>query len=474
VRNRLPIAWLIAVTSLTLADIGAAGDAPAPPGTDDWKYDVLHRKQGKPYQGLVVEDAPDHVLIKSVSRKPGSPTVVITEWFPRSEVDHLDLLAEPERALLRGRLRRLALEREQLASRLRASEGRGEEGSDPLDLRAVAWPIDPGGQALEYHSTYFRLVSTGRPEVVRLAAVELEQVFTAYARALPPAAKPGEPTTVLLLPSVAEYRALVRQRGYNLLNPAYYDASRNQVVCASDLQRLADENERVRLGHERQREAIKATEAELRKAYRDRVPPDLLIPLEEARQQMRATEERNAGALGLARRQLFRRLCHEAFHAYLAAYVYPPAEGEIPRWLNEGLAQIFETSIVEVGELRVGHTDAEHYNALRQALRNGDMLPLADLLRSGAKQFLVAHGSGQQVSDRHYLASRALAFHLTFERRLLGTRRFDEYVRALRRGADPVSAFEELVGEPLTRFEREHLAYLERLRPDGTTGSARK
>lgn len=469
-RNHRPFAGLLAVAALALA----SADNPVPPGTDGWKFDVLYRKLGKPFQGLVVEDAQDHVLMKSVSRKRGAPTVVITEWFPRAEVDRLELLGAADRELLRDRLRRLARERQQLAARLKASEGRGDESTDSVELQPAAWPIDPRVRALEYRSTYFRLLSTAKPEVVRLAAVELEQVFTAYARALPPTVKRSAPTTVLLLPSVQEYQALVRDRGYRLLNPAYYDASRNQVVCASDLQRLADENERVRLDHDSQREAMKATEAELRKVYRDRVPPDLLRPLEEARQKMRSTEERNAEALDASRRRLFQRLYHEAFHAYLAAEVYPPAEGELPRWFNEGLAQIFESSIVEVGELRVGHTDREHFDALRLALKRGDLLPLSELLGSGPGQFQVAHAASQQASDRHYLASWALAFHLTFERRILGTRRLDGYVAGLHRGADPVAAFEELVGEPLRRFEAEHLAYLERLRQDGTVAHSKK
>ena len=37
---------------------------------------------------------------------------------------------------------------------------------------------------------------------------------------------------------------------------------------------------------------------------------------------------------------------------------------------------------------------------------------LADLLRSGPKQFLVGHGGDQQASDRHYLNAWALAFYL--------------------------------------------------------------
>ena len=43
----------------------------------------------------------------------------------------------------------------------------------------------------------------------------------------------------------------------------------------------------------------------------------------------------------------------------------------MPRWLNEGLAQIFETAIIEAGELRVGHADAERLARVKEEIRVG-------------------------------------------------------------------------------------------------------
>jgi hypothetical protein len=170
----------------------------------------------------------------------------------------------------------------------------------------------------------------------------------------------------------------------------------------------------------------------------------------------------------MARQRFFQRLYHEAFHAYLNTSVYPPEEFTVPVWLNEGLAQIFETALFEAGELRVGHADLERLDKVRQALASNTLLPLPELMRSGVEQFQVARSSAQQVSDRNYLASWALAFHLTFERKILGSKAMDAYVRALKRGTDPLEAFQELVGQPLGKFEKEHLRYLDALRPDGT------
>ena len=61
-------------------------------------------------------------------------------------------------------------------------------------------------------------------------------------------------------------------------------------------------------------------------------------------------------------------------------------------------------------------------------------------------------------------------FYLTFDRHLLGTPALDRYVRALGRDADPREAFRALVGQPPGKFEEEFLAYLRKLRADGTVG----
>jgi hypothetical protein len=461
VGNCQAVAWLTAAILLT-----APSDAPTPIGGDDWKFDILHPKRGKDVKGLVVENAADHVLIRIVTRKAGAPTIVISERFSRDEIDSLDLLEEAERSRLRSRLQALARERSDLVARLHAIEKEHDSSTEVLVLKRTEWPPDARIQAWSYRGSHFQLISTARPEIVRFLATELEQIFCAYARALPPRVDGAEPVTVLLFPSLAEYQTLTRSRGYSLLNPAHYDAGRKQIVCASDLQRLAEENERIHRENDRQRAAIRVSEAELRKAYRERVPKEQLQPLEDTLRQMKAAEERNTAALDHSRQKLCQRLYHEAFHAYVATCVYPPGEKELPLWLNEGLAQIFETAIVEAADLRIGHVSRERYLAVQAALKDGSLLPLAELLKSGPKQFMVAHASDRASSDRYYVSAWAVTFHLVFERHVLQTNQFEEYLVALKRGDEPIAAFERLVGETLSDFEREHRAYLVRLRPD--------
>src|SRR5437660_1488388 len=87
--------------------------------------------------------------------------------------------------------------------------------------------ISNPGNALSYQSTYFRLVSNARPEVVELAAIRLEQVYAAFAHLLPPRVPAPAPTAILLANSLADYKALVAQQGRNLFNPAYFDPAKN-------------------------------------------------------------------------------------------------------------------------------------------------------------------------------------------------------------------------------------------------------
>jgi hypothetical protein len=398
--------------------------------------------------------------------------VVFTEAVPRSDISRMVLLDAADREVLQQRLEALKRERETLATSLRLLDPRmkGSRSGDAFDLRPAAWPPDDKVKALGYQSTYFHLIANSQPELAHLAAIHLEQVYAAYARFLPPRAK-AAPTTILITRSLGEYQALAKARGLNLFNPAFYDPGRNQIVCGSDLERLCDELKKTRAHHTNLLAKIKERRAELMRAYKNKVPAELLAPLADAEKRIAGSEKRNDDRFTRVRQRLFQLLYHEAFHAYLVTFVYPAREGPLPHWFNEGLAQIFETAIVEVGELRVGHADAERLAAVRKALKApATLLPLADLLRSEPKHFLVAHASDQQVSDRYYLASWALAFYLTFEKRLLGTKELDDYVHALRRGVDPLLAFRDLVGKPLANFEKEYLEYLGKLRADGTTG----
>jgi hypothetical protein len=452
--SRRHFIWLLGALAL-------AGAALPLRAGDDWKFDVLHHKNGATFKGLVVKDSPAEVLFYCVKREPGRPTLVMASTFRHSEIDFLEPLSATERAALGARLKALDPTGKGEALRMRN-----------LELQSASWGDAPGGSALRYDSAHFALVSNAREDVVRRAAVRLEQLDTAFARLLPPRAESGQPTSVLLAQSLADYRALLKDQGRTLLNPAFYDPASNRVVCLCDLQSLVDRLEQSRRDNQRLLDDLKDQETELNRVYKQKVPLDRLDQLKKAREKVaRTTKDNEEGfekAFHEATRRLMQRLYHEMFHAYLANFVYPPGETAVPRWLNEGLAQIFDSAILEGDELRIGHADPDRLKRLKALCEAGELVGVSDLLRSGSKQFLVLHATEKESADRHYLTSYGIAFYLTFERRLLGTKAMDRYVHVLHAKADPLEAFRDLVGQPLPQFEKEFQQYVGHLRADGT------
>jgi hypothetical protein len=454
---------------LLLAPLAAA--QPAPPGATAWPMDEITLTNGAKFRGLILSESPAEVRMRTVRRPPGKPTTTLTTKFDRQDVADVKRLGDADRAILKERLAELD------------PSGEGERARmEAVELVPAGWLGKPDG-AKRYDSDYFSLVSSAADEVTRRAAVRLEQVYTAFARFLPPTNPAARPTVVLLAPDRDEYRALLAPLGQaDLLNPAVYDPGSNQVLCGSDLRRLGNELQTARIHHGQQLAGLDRYAQQLRKLYpRSELDRHLAVVARE-RQRVVAADRANLGQFDRATDRLFALLYHEAFHAYAATFVFPPrppdevkagkGTGELPRWLNEGLAQVFETAVVEAGELRADHADRARLEKARDGLKgkNGaaGLVPLADLLVAGKDAFLAHHPDQRAVADRAYLTSWALAHYLTFGRRVIGTDGFRKYLVAVNSGGDPRAAFAGLVGRELPAFEADWHAYLLRLRPDGT------
>src|SRR5205807_2388445 len=142
--------------------------------------------------------------------------------------------------------------------------------------------------------------------------------------------------------------------------------TRNEILCASDLRRLGEELQASREANDKLRADLIALERELRRKYGG-LSETQQKEFEEARSKILSTQKTNNEIFERATARLFQTLYHEAFHAYLANFVYPPAQAEVPRWLNEGLAQIFETPVLDGSELFVGQPDANRLRRVQAA-----------------------------------------------------------------------------------------------------------
>lgn len=465
----------------------AATPAADPPADPAWKFDKIIFSNTV-FHGLILEETDTEVRFQDVRQGTGHPTVTVVTTFPKTKIKIVSRLE--------------AAERKELLRRLKTLDPTGkleDERVKPLELQPAMWMWnDEQKEGFSYdNGVHFQLISTARRDIVERAVLRLEEIYAAYTLHLPPR-KPlrrpapapvsslrllfGAPdatapplfhktiTTILLVQSQKEYQKILLSQGRNILNPAFYDAEKNEVVCASELQELGDKLETIRHEHERRLETLKKEEAKAALLPEGEVRDRVLKQVDAARAEIIRVNAENEAQFRKATQDLFQTLYHEAFHAYLANFVYPPADHRVPRWLNEGLAQVFETATVENGVPRFNSPDPVRVERLKQAFaaprKEDGLVPLADLLRSQPEQFLVAKSSARARRDaaRHYLTSWALAYYLTFDRQLLGTKALDQYVEALTADADPVEAFTRLVGQPLPEFEK---AFYEAMKKEG-------
>lgn len=426
----------------------------------EWKFDILPLKNGSVFEGQIVAEDRDAVYFKYVVRKPGSPTIVFETTFSRDEVDWKKVrrLSEEERKELARRIEML-------------DQGGKREQARMRDLKLEEIKFN-GGAGWAYSSKYFRLETNVREELARELIVRLEDVYEAYTHRLGARRTPKEVTRITLFRSVEDYQKAIQELRINILNPAFYDPVKNWIMAASALEQQAQELDKLRQKHDAILQDLEEQEKKMRKHYRGQPPQAMLAQFWQIRRNVLAVNAENVDAFEAMKRPLLAILYHEAFHAYLDNHVYPSSEMTVPRWLNEGLAQIFETAIVEAGRLRVGHVHPKRLEKIQEALKNKQIVPLKELLTSNAKPFSVHDLGDKQIADRYFLTSWALAYYLAFERKALDANALDEYVNTLSRGTDPLDAFHDLVGETLGEFETKFHQFLRQLRP-GSAPDAR-
>ena len=217
------------------------------PLTADWSFDVLRLKNGKVFKGMLLEETNFQVRFQNVYRVPGRPTVWITVTLGRNEIERVDKLPDAERAVLKARLSELD------------PKGEGERRRmEQLNLKVADWNGKPNA-ALRYDSDYFSLCSNAPEEIVRRCAVHLEEVYTAYARFLPPRCKGGNPTMITLVPSLKEYREMLKEQERKLQNPAFYEPGANRIFCGNNVQKLGEDLAHNRRVHQGIRQEIDKT-----------------------------------------------------------------------------------------------------------------------------------------------------------------------------------------------------------------------
>jgi hypothetical protein len=455
----------------------AQPDKPKPPGEADknanpkvaapWDLQRVELANGRVYLGWIEAEDNQGLDFLQILRPQGKGTYAVGLRIARSQIASIDRLSDEQRKALSQRVRQF----------------RNRENIEAAALRdLIVTANNRNGRAgWQYDGQWFRLESTAAEDTTRRSILKMEQMFAAYQLMLPPKTQPKSPPRVLLWGSMTEYRDYLKLRGLTIDHPAFFSPSDNLIVAGSELGRYASELTKIRAKHDELLKRYKELDLDLTKqlqansedfkkqgaAKADLQRVNLLARRKFADEvtavgrEVAKVDRENARLFDEVTRQMFSTLDHEAFHAYLENYVYPHDRFDVPRWLNEGLAQVFADGLLEVGELRIDAPRSESLSQLQDDLRGKTPLSLEELLSADPRLFLVTHrsnaaadgGRGIDASRRHYLYSWGVAYYLMTQQHILGTKALDKYVSPEAKGLPPVARFQQLVGMPLAEFE---------------------
>ncbi len=433
----------------------------SPSEASAWPLETVTTKDGRTYRGLILDDRrPRTIEFVEIRRPPGKPMALVVRPIEKSIIVDTERVDADEREKLLTRIERFKSHAQIEAQQIRA-----------VQLEELA---EGTSKQWRYEGPWFSLISSTDPDTARLLVVRLEQMFRAFLQIVPPrSSTAGASLRFQIFGSRDEYFNAIRRQGLEIRNPAYFDLDANLIVAGGDLRQLTQDAAEW----QRERDAL-LTELEqldrkmpqrLEKLRRelesqgmtaeqlDKIEGATQIRWIEQRQRLErylaAAERRNAALRSQRMDGTLRRLYHEAFHAYLENYVFNDAEYDVPRWLNEGLAQVFEAGLLEDDVLRLDAPDAAMLARLQDDLRTQTPRPLLDVISAAQDSFLIPHGLPDGAASRNYLYSWGLAHYLAFNQRIIGSTSLGTYVSTDAAQLAPRARFEQLTGMPLDEFE---------------------
>ena len=395
-----------------------------------------------------------------VRRRPGTPTVAYPIRVAIADVKRDEIHADAEHSVLLAWVRHLDL------------DGRNEsERREALELATVAdFPSERPAVAAKGDG--FRLRSDAPEELVRRLAVRLDQFLLGLTRYFPPQREVASQVEIMFFIDPADAGAFLKWPAGKALPPAVYEPRRHKIVAGSDLARLGDDLGRVRRQDRETLAELQVQEKQLRKLFAGRAELQRhLEPIFEMRRRIARTEARNDAVYEAAAARMTQVIQHELFHAYWSARVFSPRppigsdgwSGDVPRWLNEGLAMVAERGFVEAGELRLGRCDADRLVRLRSSLSRHKKPFLTEWLRERH-----ATGSAGMTEQCDFDLAWGLAHQTMFG--LDGWK--NGLPRAIacsvREGTSCEHAFEAWLGMSPAKWEPKFRDYVEHLKPDGT------
>ncbi len=419
-----------------------------------WPMESLILNDSTLLHGVVLGTNKKGVEFAEVVRPPGKPMFVVIRQVLAADIKQRRELPSAERA---KSLEQLA----KFRHRVRIEQGNMESVHlAPADFE--------GFSCRRFENAWFTLWSAADDETTRRCVVRVDQVFRAY-RQLFSAREDKRPLRILLLGSLEQYGDYLRRHGLNVQNPAFYSQRQNLIVAASEVGDFGMRLAELRKRHDRRIAKLEQMDKDLLAQFsqlRFRLKSAGYSAAEITREknarlrswkderertlkQINAANRRNDAKFQQLTHRMFKRLYHEAFHAYLENHVYPERQYALPRWFNEGLAQVFESGRLEAGLLRIDAPDSTLLRRLKQDLQHRPKLSVEDLVATGPGDFVDGHENPQ--SDRYYLHAWAVAYYLTFLSPKTADQ-MDAFARSSKTSS--LERLEEFAGLPASELDR--------------------
>lgn len=426
--------------------------------------DRLQLKDGAQFSGMLLQQSPRGVEFLEINRPPGKPMFAVIHTIANERVAEVIQVGGTDREKLK-----------QLAERLRnhTQIRAAEKGS--IRMVETKSEILESEHAWQYEADYFVLTSGLDEEMSRTLAVRADQIFQAFEHWLPPELPPQSKIQVVLFGSIGQYSAYLKKIGLQINNPAVYVPHTNQVLIGSDLgafqKRLGvvEKEHRAILGKwETSEQELAKQLNELAKKLRDLgwSTDEVTVEIQARREawnrdhrqkqvQIQTTGRRNQAMLQMLVDQTTQHLCHESFHAYVENFLFPQDQYDVPVWLNEGLAQLFEHAMFENGTFRIDQPPKQLLAELKVHLARDQGMALQRMLQTEGGSFLLfenLHGS-----QLDYDVAWGLAWYLVFQKDLFTSQRLKRYVHL--RGT-PRPTVEETFGEPVSRLQSNWVEFM--------------
>lgn len=433
----------------------------------DPSTDRLVLKDGTQLQGMLLEESPRNLEFLEINRPPGKPMFAVIHTISANKKKSLDKIEGDDRK----RLERLA-ERLRNHTQIRAAE------KDSVTLKRTKSAILETDKAWQYEGDGFVLISPLNEDMTRTFAVRVDQIFQAYEHWLPQKQKPNSPIQIVLFYSIDSYSAYLKKIGLQIDNPAVYVPHTNQVLIGTDLGSFLARLEVARAGQQ----AILTQWTEQEKKLPDDLnqlakrlkeagwAQDAIVAEVQTRReawqrdfkktqgQIQVIDRRNQAMLDMMMNQATQHLCHESFHAYVENYLYPQSEYEVPIWLNEGLAQLFEHAQFENGTFRIDLPPQEILASLKDRLERDNGMSLQRILQTEAGSFILFENLHEGRLD--YDVAWGLAWYLVFQKQLFSPGTLDRYVHLRNK---PAPTVEETFGESVSRVQAEWVTFIRQL-----------